>query len=137
MSFNFLGGLASLLPNYVQGQRMANQDNWQDLMNYNQAQSGQLSNAFTEATWQPRLDMFGNAVTDSSLNTYGHMVNARLTEMMRPYNEMQAAAWTYYAPQLAGIGPQAELWKWDLLQKQPNLMQTVLGGTGNRPSNVG
>lgn len=69
MSFNFLGGLARLLPGYIQGQRMANQDNWSDLMNYNKARAGQLSNLWTEATWQPHLDMTYDQSTQSALRT--------------------------------------------------------------------
>lgn len=75
MSFSFLGSLASLLPGYVQGQRMAVNDNWSDLMKYNQAQQGQQANAFTEATWQPRLDMFYNSAYDSKMNTAGNFMD--------------------------------------------------------------
>lgn len=137
MNFNFLGGLSKLLPGYVQGQRLAVQDNWQDLMNYNQVQQGQLSNAFTEVTFQPRLNMFRNAMMNDNFRTYGNMVNARLTEIMRPYHEMQAMAWNYYAPQLAGIGPQSTLQMWDIARRNPNLMQAVQGAAGSTPTNIG
>lgn len=128
MNFSFLGGLANLLPGYVQGQRQAVQDNWQDLMNYNQTQSGQLSNMFTEATWQPRIDMFRNAATDSALQTYGHILDARIKSILQPYQELQAGAYTYYAPPLADIGPQSILKQWELMNKQPNLLAAVQGG---------
>lgn len=72
---NFLGALSSLLPGYVQGRRQAIQDNWQDLNNYNNVQAGQLSNAFTEATWQPRLDMFADQAINSGLNTLVNGMN--------------------------------------------------------------
>lgn len=134
MSLSFLGSLASLLPGYVQGQRTANQDNWQDLMNYNQVQSGQLSNAFTEATWQPRLDMFQNEWMNSSLNTYGNLADARIKEIMRPYQEMQAAAYTYHAPQLAPIGALSLLKQWQMVNQTPSLLQVVQGG--GTPSSV-
>lgn len=135
MSFSFLGGLASLLPGYIQGQRMANQDNWQDLMNYNTVQSGQLSNAFTEATWQNRLNMMADQDVNSALQAYGNTVNARLIDMMRPFQEMQASAMTYYAPLLAGIVPRSQLMQWDMMQNNPNLMRAMMGGgTGRTPS---
>lgn len=129
MSFSFLGGLASLLPNYVQGQRMANQDNWRDLMNYNQVQSGQLSNLFTEATWQDRLDQFRNSTINSALQTYGNQANARLMEIMRPYREREAMTWNYFANPLADIGALSQLQRWNMLQQHPNLLQTVGGGS--------
>lgn len=133
MNFSFLGGLASLLPGYVQGQRQAIQDNWQDLMNYNQVQSGQLSNAFTEATWQPRLSMFRNSWIKDDLDTYGHLVNARQMEIMRPEKELEAMWYNYYAPQIAPIGAQSILKQWQFANPQsPNLMQTVQGQTPSK-----
>ena len=134
MNFSFLGGLASLLPGYIQGQRMANQDNWQDLMNYNQVQQGQLSNLFTEATWQPRMDMFRNSWIDSHAQTYGNLENMRLSEIMRPYREQEALWYNYYSPQLAPIGAQSLLKQWQMSNSQPNLMSTV---AGNTPSGLG
>lgn len=66
---SIFGGLARVLPGYVQGQRQAVQDNWTDLMNYNKTQMGQLENAFTEATFGPRLDMLHNEVRNSDITT--------------------------------------------------------------------
>ena len=129
MNFGFLGHLASLLPGYMQGQRLANQDNWQDLMNYNQAQSGQLSNAFTEATWQPRLNVYRNAWINDTLQTYGNLADARVKELARPYSETQGAAYGYYAPVLGGIGAESLLRQWQMMNQHPNLFQTVQGST--------
>lgn len=134
MNFSFLGGLANLLPGYVQGQRQAVQDNWQDLMNYNLAQQGQLANAFTEATWQPRMDMFQDAWLNSLLNTYGHIADARQKEILRPYNELAAGAETFYAPVTAGIGAQSRLKYWDMLNRDPNLFRGMQGAAGSAPS---
>lgn len=66
---NFLGALSSLLPGYIQGRRQAIADNWQDLQNYNNIQAGQLSNAFTEAAWQPRFDMLVDNTKRNNLAT--------------------------------------------------------------------
>ena len=52
MAFNFFGALGAFsraLPGYVQGERMAVQDNWNDLNQYNKVQSGQIQNAWDEA----------------------------------------------------------------------------------------
>ena len=56
MSFlGALGAIGRLLPGYMQGERQAIQDNWSDLENYNTTQAGQLANAFSESTFQPRV----------------------------------------------------------------------------------
>lgn len=58
MAFDFgslFTALGRALPGFVEGERLANQDNWKDLENYNNVQRGQLENAWTEATWDPRL----------------------------------------------------------------------------------
>lgn len=137
MTFSFLGGLANLLPGYVQGQRQAIQDNWQDLMNYNQVQSGQLSNAFTEATWQPRLDMFQDALIDRDLQTFGNLTNARLVELLRPGHELEAMYQTWFAPQTAPMGPLARLQMGNMVLQNPRLgLAGAMRGSGSTPSNV-
>lgn len=133
MSFSFFGGLANLLPGYIQGQRMANQDNWQDLMNYNNVQQGQLSNAFTVATWQPRLNMFYANDIKNNLDLQGAFMDYRLRQAYQPYAEQNALWRSYYAPQLAWGGVQADL---RMMQQAGlgNLGQTV---RGTRPYNIG
>lgn len=105
---NFLGAISSLLPGYVQGRRQAIADNWQDLQNYNNIQQGQLANAFTEATWQPRLDMFAD---NANLN------NLRLRRGLDEYD-----IWRTYYP---GMIDQGWMWSnnagWN--QYLQNLMQ--------------
>lgn len=92
LSLNFLGALSSLLPGYIQGRRQAIQDNWQDLQNYNNVQAGQLSNAFTEATFQPRLDMFvdnarrNNAATLRAVDDYNLYHYGVLPGLMDQYS---------------------------------------------------
>lgn len=130
MSFSFLGSLAGLLPGYLQGQRMANQDNWQDLMNYNQAQQGQLSNAFTSATWQPRLDMYRDSAVKSNLDMNGALMDFRTKMLYQPYMEQNAFWQSYYGMPLAQAGALANL----QLARQANLGQAV---RGTIPSNIG
>lgn len=115
MSFSFLGSLAGLLPGYMQGQRQAVKDNWTDLFNYNRGRQEQLSNLFTEATWQPRLDMVWNQGADSSMGASanamrlgvmyaglpGEMGNAWIRSMYDPM-----AAWLGYVNSFSGMGHQ-------------------------------
>lgn len=133
MNFSFLGGLANLLPGYIQGQRMANQDNWQDLMNYNQVQQGQLGNAFTEATFQPRLDTFRDYAVKSNLDMNGALMDFRTKWLYQPYQEMQAQAYSTYAPWLAPTGPQSQWQAYQMTMQNPNLAAAILGG-GKTPS---
>lgn len=133
MSFSFLGSLASYpdLPIAVLECNQAK--GLQDLMNYNQAQQGQLSNAFTEGTWQQRLDQFRDSTVNSNLNMLGNMMDFRTKWLYQPYQEQQAQAWSTYGPWLAPIGPQSQWNMWQMLQQQPNLGQIV---SGNTPSGV-
>lgn len=95
---NFLGALSSLLPGYIQGRRQAIQDNWQDLQNYNNVQAGQLSNAFTEATWQPRLDMFADSAINSGLNVWNNGMNTAIRAAYFPGQYYQGNIWSGFAP---------------------------------------
>lgn len=63
--FGAIGALGRILPGYVQGERQAVQDNWQDLQNYNQVQQGQIQNAFSEATFEPAVQMYGLSLQDA------------------------------------------------------------------------
>lgn len=68
MPFNFgslFGAVGHALPGFIEGERAAVQDNWRDLNQYNQVQAGQLENAWTEATWDPRLfNTWANAASN-------------------------------------------------------------------------
>lgn len=82
--------------------------------------------------------MFRNEKINSDAQTYGNIYNMRMMEMMRPSQEMQIAARNYYAPLLAGIGPESEIMRWDMLRRQPNLMTALMtGNAGNAPSIFG
>lgn len=134
MSFSFLGSLASLLPGYIQGQRMANQDNWQDLMNYNTVKEGQLGNLFNMATWQPRLDMYRNAWIDSYEQTLGNIMSGQVAQALHPGNMLKAQAETYWSPVTANIKPWSDMRMWGLAQQNPASLYQQLLGTGNTPS---
>lgn len=127
MSFSFLGGLASLLPNYIQGQRLANQDNWQDLMNYNQTQQGQLSNLFTEVTWQPRLNMFDENALRNNLQMQSDKLDYQIKNALHPWQLGQAYAWSALTPQ--------NMWYEPMAYSQLG-GRSLRGAVGGTPSNI-
>jgi hypothetical protein len=68
MSFlGALGAVGRLLPGYVNGERQANSDNWNDLKNYNAVQAGQLQNIFDEQAMRDRLQMMRD---NAMINNY-------------------------------------------------------------------
>ena len=113
MSFSFLGGLASLLPGYIQGQRMANQDNWQDLMNYNKVQQGQQSNAFTEATWTPRVGMMWDQLMNSNMGVFNNTLTSAVNYAGFPEQLYNAQARSMYAPWTSQMVPLSQLQMWN------------------------
>lgn len=134
-----LGAVSRVLPGYVEGQRQAVRDNWQDLMNYNQVQQGQLANAFTEATWQPRLDMFYDQSLISALNAMGSGIDFTTKAYYAPYQWTAAQAYSQLAPWLA---PQAPYMQWQAnnmrLQKPWAMMRSAApnGANATTPSGV-
>lgn len=68
MSFlGALGSLGRLLPGYMQGERQAIQDNWNDLNQYNKVQAGQLQNMFDENAMRDRLNMMHDAAIERGI----------------------------------------------------------------------
>ena len=68
MSFlGALGSLGRLLPGYMQGERQAIQDNWNDLNQYNKVQAGQLQNMFDENAMRDRLNMMRDAAIERGI----------------------------------------------------------------------
>lgn len=121
---NFLGTLSSLLPGYIQGRRQAIADNWQDLQNYNNIQMGQLANAFTEATWQPRMDMMGDAARNSALRTINNGMNTMIHGAYLPGQLMQGNIWSQFIP--------AQTYQSGLMQLMAN--QLGMGMMRNNPA---
>lgn len=66
--FEFLGALGGILPGYQQGQQQAINDNWSDLLKYNQAKAGQLQNAFDEFVMPFRSNIFQDQAVLSDIN---------------------------------------------------------------------
>lgn len=101
MAFDFgslFTALGRALPGFVEGERLANQDNWKDLENYNNVQRGQLENAWTEATWDPRLyNTWANAANnDIMLQASGMELANRLAA--QPGQQTRNWLFSDYAP---------------------------------------
>lgn len=116
---SLLGALSRTLPGYMQGERQAVQDNWADLNQYNQVQAGQLNNMWTEATWQPRLDMMYDSAWNSKFNTFGNMLDLNTKWAWHPAAVYQGQAVSQMAPYNAPL--QAQLQYQTLLQAMRNL----------------
>lgn len=130
MSFSFLGALGSLFPGYIQGQRMANQDNWQDLMNWNNVQAGQQSNLFTEATWQPRLNIAWDNALNSGFQTGMNAWNTGLFYRSLPQRLAAIDAGNYYSQFTAAMPFEAQMAQFrNVMQNQGNLGQMIRGQT--------
>lgn len=112
MAFNFfgaLGALGRLLPGYVQGERQAVQDNWQDLSNYNQVQAGQIQNAFDEALFNPRVSQGYDAANNSRLGVYNNELQLLLNQQAYPAAAANAAITGYYQPYLSWANNMGQL----------------------------
>lgn len=83
--FGALGQLGRLLPGFVQGERQAVADNWQDLTNYNNVLNGQLSNAFNVVTWPQQLQSITRAAQMQQLALEQSQRNSQLQEILFPY----------------------------------------------------
>lgn len=133
---NFLGSLGSLLPGYIQGRRQAIADNWQDLQNYNNIQQGQLNNAFTEATWQPRLDLMYDSARRSQMNTIVSGLNTGIYAAAAPGMYFQSLINSAWAPALANYNNQAQAQAYNMALSNPSyLLQSLLpqGQQGANP----
>ena len=135
---NLLGIISQfgrLLPGYIQGERMAVQDNWNDLNQYNQVQSGQIQNAYDEAVFNPRVNMLYDQAELSSLGVDTSRMNYDVNRAMQPGRMFQATSFSTLACSASGSGADAAgtdcsgyvsqtqsvqftLWwiSWDLLQ---------------------
>lgn len=75
------GAMGRMLPGYIQGREQAIQSNWNDLNQYNQAQAGQIRNAFGELTFPYAFNMFADRAAiqrASALNAAANWANRYL-----------------------------------------------------------
>lgn len=100
---SLFGAIGRLLPGYIQGERMAVQDNWNDLNQYNQVQQGQLANAFTEATFHPAVNIFNDRAMLSRLGALSAGMDYRRRAENYPMELQTAAAQAAWNPYLANL----------------------------------
>lgn len=109
---NLLGIISQfgrLLPGYIQGERMAVQDNWNDLNQYNQVQSGQIQNAYDEAVFNPRVNMLYDQAELSSLGVDTSRMNYDVNRAMQPGRMFQATSFSGLQPLLAPLQGAAQM----------------------------
>lgn len=124
--FGALGALGRLLPNYVEGQRAAIQDNWNDLNQYNQAQRGQLLNAFDESAFNPRLSMVYDAAGNSLMGVYNNAMQTNINREQYPSRMIDARIQSMFQPYLSTTTNQARINQANMLAN----MQGFPGSTG-------
>lgn len=90
MSFlGALGAVGRLLPGYMQGERQAVQDNWNDLNQYNKVQAGQLQNMFDENVMRPRMQMVWDTARQQNYGTTAMEQDLFLRSLGLPRASMQ------------------------------------------------
>lgn len=94
--FGVLGSLSRMLPGFVQGERMAVQDNWNDLNQYNKVQAGQIQNAYDEAVFNPRLTREYDLAAASNIGTADLSQNYLLNSLNRARQFRQGYRSSYY-----------------------------------------
>ena len=72
---SFLGTIGRMLPGYLHGYRMAIDDNWKDLNQYNTVQRGQMSNAFLGESFAPELNMLHDRASVSRMANLNHGID--------------------------------------------------------------
>lgn len=92
MSFlGFLGSIGRMLPSYVEGERAAIKDNWQDAANYNTVLNGQLQNAYSQATFNDLVNAIKYQLAGNALNTMNAGLNTYTNMVAAPYSIPNAA----------------------------------------------
>lgn len=106
MPFNFgsiFSAVGRALPGYVEGERMAMEDNWRDLNEYNKVQAGQLQNAWDVATWTPRLTNVRLNTENNAINRERNLMQMGLDTARYPYEfELNAAMSANRQPLVSG-----------------------------------
>ena len=99
---SFLGGLfqsfGRLLPGYMQGERQAIQDNWNDLNQYNKVQAGQLQNMFDENVMPDRMNMVKDNAMINNFQRHAAGIDLGYKYAQQPLAYWQLGQQTAYAP---------------------------------------
>lgn len=122
MGFGWLGGLMSLMPGYLDGQRQANKDNWDDLKNFNNVQAGQIKNAFDEVTFEPRVGMEELGFENGKLNLWDHSLRSAVDTAWLPSHLADANTHAQFAPELSFMKTYSELAQPIWMQQYYNAM---------------
>lgn len=101
--FNIFGAIGRMLPGYMEGERTAIKDNWNDLNQYSDVQAKQISNLFSEATFNPKVNMQYDAAAQSLMNTEQIGMQNELMQAMHPGNLEAAAITGSFQPYFAGV----------------------------------
>jgi hypothetical protein len=129
--FGALGALGRVLPGYVQGERQAVEDNWRDLNEYNRVQAGQYENAFTGATFNPRLSMMTDAANNSRMQNYANMRNDMYSQYAFPMQLNDLILRSQFQPAITGMQNYALFNYWNNMARNPYLgMMGGMGGFG-------
>ena len=112
MSFlGALGAVGRLLPGYMQGERQAIQDNWNDLNQYNKAQAGQLQNMFDENAMRDRLQLLKDNVITNNFQRHAAGLDLGIKAAQTPLMLGQIGYQTANFPLLQQM-------RWNMLQQQ-------------------
>lgn len=120
---NLFAAIGRALPGFVEGERMAVQDNWEDLNQYNKVQAGQLENAFTEQTFNPRMQIVYDAARNSGLGVLNNRMTTAQNWMLHPALMARNYYASLYAPQNAQLEQQ-------MLANMYRHMPGMLAGAG-------
>lgn len=144
--FGAIGALGRALPGYMQGERQAVQDNWQDLSNYNQVQAGQYQNAYDAALFNPRLSIGYDQAALSRLGLYNQGMQTNINRAAYPGAIANATVQSYYQPWISaatnlgqlgqGLGIANQYWNQGGPQYWGQLgaaMAPGMGGLGGYP----
>lgn len=106
---SLLGAVSRVLPGYMEGERQAVRDNWQDLQNYNNVQMGQLGNLFLEGTMPQRFQMFNDQANRSGMTVLNDLYNLGIQRAWAPARMYEGMAASMYAPYTAPLNARAQL----------------------------
>lgn len=129
---SLLGAVSRVLPGYMEGERQAVRDNWQDLTNYNQVQQGQLGNLFLEGTMPQRFQMFNDATASGGLRRMSDMLSLLNQWYAAPGQMAHGAAYSMYGPQLAWYDVQNALRAQQMMANNPGAFMPGSGANGAR-----
>ena len=104
MSFlGALGAVGRLLPGYMQGERQAIQDNWNDLNQYNKVQAGQLQNMFDENVMPDRMNMVKDNAMINNFQRHAAGLDLGYKYMQWPLAAWQIGQQTAWAPVMGDL----------------------------------